>query len=142
MVLYMFVEVAHEHDMMATALVLGDKRKEVPPKIVSRIQVWSFLLDECCLLLMEGRGTGTVSGLFADLVNRYEDGIATLGADCDHIRPSSVFIAVRSFDASCCVILNNDCSAGFVIRDGLICTAAEFKTNRMMDLASGLVESA
>jgi hypothetical protein len=141
MVLDMFIEVAHSHDVMATALVLFDERKEVPPKIVSRIQVGSFLLYECRLLLMEGCGAGTVSGLLADLVGRNKDCIATLGADCGHIRPLSIYIAVRVFDASCCVTLNDDCSAsGFVIRDGLVFTAAEFETNRMMDLSSGLVE--
>jgi hypothetical protein len=76
MILYMFVEIAHEDDIMATLLMLGEKCQKVPPKVMAGIQVWPCLLNECSLLLMIGHGTSPIGGIFADLVGRDEDGIA------------------------------------------------------------------
>jgi hypothetical protein len=122
-------------------LMLGDKCQKVPPKIMAGIQVWPCLLNECSLLLMVSRGTGPVGGLFADLIGRDEDGIATLGADGSDIRPSSVFITVGIFYASSCVTLYNDGStAWFIICDGLIFTATKFQTDRVVYLAGGLIK--
>jgi hypothetical protein len=101
----MFVEIAHEDDIMATLLMLGDKCQKVPPKIMAGIQVWPCLLNECSLLLMISRGTSPIGGLFADLVGRDEDGIATLGAYGSNMRPSSVFVTVGRLVVSPCTMM-------------------------------------
>jgi hypothetical protein len=72
-VLDMFIKIAHQYNIVTTALMMLNEGNKVPSEVMTRVKIGTFFLDKSRLLLMECGDAGAVGGLAANLVSRDKD---------------------------------------------------------------------
>jgi hypothetical protein len=99
-VLDVFIKIAHQDNVVATALMELDEGNKVSSEVVTRVEIGTFFCDKGRLLLMEGCDACAVGWLAANLVCSEKDVGAAVSTCCSDVRPSAVFIAICECDTA------------------------------------------
>jgi hypothetical protein len=93
-VLYVFVEIAGEYNVMVSILLLFDEFDEILAKIVARFSIVAFLGYEGGLLLVVSSGTSAARWFFTHLVSSDEHGCFAVCAFRMQVGPATIFVTI------------------------------------------------